>query len=430
MHEFKYINNRLYCEKVNVGDLARKFGTPLYVYSYHTLISHFLKLKNALQALDPLICFSIKSNSNLAILKALVDKGAGLDIVSGGELFRALSVGCPPKRIVYASVGKTDAEIEEAIRKQILFFNVESIGELENINRIAKRLRRIPQVAIRINPDVEPKTHKYITTGKLTNKFGIDFRSAYQIFLMRRAFEYVKINGLHIHIGSQITDSQPYIAAITKMTAFIEKLKSKGVVLEYLNIGGGLGIVYNHEAPQTAVVFAERIVPLLEKTGLKIILEPGRFIAGNAGILVTKVLYLKKTPKKKFVIVDAGMNDLIRPSLYEAYHTILPLQASCLPAGRASSKLQETVDVVGPICESGDFFAKARKMPQVLEGEFLAIMSAGAYGFSMSSNYNSRRRAQEILVVNDKFFVIRKRETEQDLLRNEIVPAFLLRVLK
>jgi diaminopimelate decarboxylase len=420
MHEFKYLNNHLYCEKVRVEELARRFATPLYVYSYHTILDHFMKLRNAFRPLTPLICYSVKANSNLAILKALVDKGAGLDIVSGGELFRAKSVGCPGKRIVYASVGKTDKEIAEAIRANILFFNVESLPELENINRIAAGLGRATRVAIRINPDVEPKTHKFITTGKLTNKFGIDFKSARQILLMRRAFAHAQILGLHIHIGSQITESAPFVAAIRKVAEFIRGLEREGIRLEYLNIGGGLGIIYDRETPQTAARFAQRVLPLLKKTGLKIILEPGRFIVGNAGILVTRVLYVKTTPKKKFVIVDAGMNDLIRPALYGAYHNIIPLRRT-----RDEGRRTHKVDVVGPICESGDFFAKDRRMPRVKEGDYLAIMGAGAYGLSMSSNYNSRCRAEEVMVVKDQIFVVRKREVLQDLTRHENMPAFL-----
>ena len=419
MHEFKYKNHRLYCEKVKVEELAEKFGTPLYVYSYRTLIDHFLKLQKAFQSVDTLICYSVKANSNLAILKALVNHGAGLDIVSGGELCRALKVGCPAERIVYASVGKTDKEIEEAIRRRILFFNVESVPELENINRIAGKLSRVVRVAIRINPDVEPKTHKYITTGKLTNKFGIDFKSAAQILLVRKALANIKISGLHIHIGSQITDSEPYVAAITKTINFIEKLRKDGVTLDYLNIGGGLGITYNNETPQTANAFAGKIIPLLKRSGLKIIMEPGRFIVGNSGILVTKVLYIKSTPKKKFVIVDAGMNDLIRPALYDAYHDILPVESSRNPG------VSQKVDVVGPICESGDFFAKGRKLEPVKEGQYLAIMSAGAYGFSMSSNYNSRRRAEEVMVSKDQVFVIRKRENFEDLTAKEVIPSIV-----
>lgn len=421
MHEFKYVNSHLYCEKVRIEDLAKKFGTPLYIYSYHTLIDHFIKLKKAFAEVDPLICYSVKANSNLAVLKALVDKGAGLDIVSGGELFRALKVGCRSEKIVYASVGKTDTEIEEAVRRKILFFNVESLAELENINRISRRLNRITRVAIRINPDVEPKTHKFITTGKLTNKFGIGFKYAYKILLLRQKFSHLEISGLHIHIGSQITESAPYVSAITKMVNFIEQLKKEGVGLEYLNIGGGLGIIYDKETPQTAQKFAERVLPLLKKAKLKIILEPGRFIVGNAGILVTKVLYLKNTPKKKFIIVDAAMNDLIRPALYEAYHEIKPLRVTSYGL-RVTGKF----DVVGPICESSDFFAKDRRMPEVKEGDYLAIMGAGAYGFSMSSNYNSRVKAVEILVIKDRVFTIRKRETYVDLIRNELIPPFLL----
>lgn len=410
MHEFKYKGNNLCCENVSVVGLARRFSTPLYVYSYKTLIDHYLKLKTAFNQINPLICYSVKANSNLSILKALVNKGAGLDIVSGGELARALKVGCTAKKIVYASVGKTDCEIKTAIRKGIFFFNVESLAELENINRISVKLRKITRVAIRINPDVEAKTHKYIVTGKITNKFGIDLNSAYKILLLAKKFRNLNICGLHIHIGSQITQSDPFVAAIKKVSDFIGRLKRKGVVLEYLNIGGGLGIIYDKETPQTAQIYADKIIPLLKKTGLKIIMEPGRFIVGNAGILVTKVLYIKNTPKKKFIIVDSGMNDLIRPALYGAYHNILSL--------RKNTKT-EKADIVGPICESGDFLAKERQLPKVKVGDYLAVMSAGAYGFSMSSNYNSRLRAAEIMIAGNKISTIRKRETFKDLIRNE-----------
>jgi len=416
MHEFKYSGNSLYCENVRIKDIVAKFSTPLYIYSYHTLIGHYRKLQEAFSSVNALICYSVKANSNLALLKALIDKGAGLDIVSGGELFRARKAGCPPGKIVYASVGKTDKEIEEAIREGILFFNVESLPELVNINDISGRLNKVVNAAIRINPDVEAKTHKFITTGKITNKFGIDLNTAYKLLLMRSNFRNLNICGLHIHIGSQITESAPFIAALKKIVDFTGMLKKRGINLEYLNIGGGLGIIYDKETPQTAKKFAAKVLPILKETGLKIILEPGRFIAGNAGILAVKVLYVKKTPKKKFVITDAGMNDLIRPSLYDAYHKILPLE---------KIKKTEKADVVGPICESGDFFAKGRNIAAVREGEYLAVMSAGAYGFSMSSNYNSRRRPAEVLVVKDRFFEIRKRETYEDLIHNEIIPPFL-----
>jgi diaminopimelate decarboxylase len=418
MHEFKYIGNDFCCEKVRLQDLAKRYRTPLYVYSYHTLIDHLLKLQSAFQSVKPLICYSVKANSNLAILKALVNAGAGLDIVSGGELYRAIKAGCPAERIVYASVGKTDPEIEAAIRSKILFFNVESLPELENINRIAAKLRVTVRVALRINPDVEPKTHKYITTGKLTNKFGIDFHSARQIILLRNALKNISICGLHIHIGSQITESAPYVAAITKMLSFIKEIRFDGVTIEYLNIGVGLGIVYDDETPQTAASFAATVLPLLRASKLKIIMEPGRFIAGQSGLLMTKVLYVKKTPLKKFIIVDAGMNDLIRPALYEAFHEILPVT-------RSGGGVREKADVVGPICESGDFLAKDRLLAPVQEGDYLAVRTAGAYGFSMSSNYNSRLKAAEIMVVNDKAHMIRRRDTHSDLTRNEIIPGFL-----
>jgi diaminopimelate decarboxylase len=413
MHDFRYKNGQLYCEDVRVKDLAEKFGTPLYVYSYNTFTGHFLKLKKAFRAVDPLICYSVKANSNLSILKALVAKGAGLDIVSGGELFRALKAGCPAQKIVYASVGKTDKEIEDAIKQGILFFNVESLPELENINRIAKKLNKFTNVALRINPDVEPKTHKYITTGKLTNKFGIDFDTASGILGMADKFFYARIKGLHIHIGSQITEGDSFVAAIKKVAAFIAGQKAKGLKLEYLNIGGGLGIVYNNETPQTAEQFARKVIPLLKKSGLKIIMEPGRFIIGSAAALVVKTLYVKKTPLKKFVIQDGGMNDLIRPALYEAHHEIWPLVKTMAQKSK--------VDVVGPICESGDFFAKDRNIAAVNSGDFLAVMCSGAYGFSMASNYNSRRRPAEVLVNRKKAIVIRRRETYNDLIHNEVI---------
>ncbi|MEW5758075.1 MAG: diaminopimelate decarboxylase [Candidatus Omnitrophota bacterium] len=416
MHDFKYINKAFYCERVKISGLVKKFGTPLYVYSHHTLIDHFKKLQTAFKKINPLICYSVKANSNLAILKSLVVCGAGLDIVSGGELFRALSVKCPANKIVYASVGKKDEEIIEAIRRGILFFNVESLAELSNINRIAKKLNKIPNIAIRINPDVEAKTHKFITTGKITNKFGIDFDNAYRILFLRKNFSNVKICGLHIHIGSQITESEPFVAAINKVVRFINMLKDNQINLEYLNIGGGLGIIYNNETPQTALRYAQKVLPILEKTNLKIIMEPGRFIVGNAGILITKVLYVKKTPFKKFIIVDAGMNDLIRPALYDAHHQILPLTKS---ENQKSKIKNQKYDVVGPICESADCFAKDRFLPIVKEGDYLAIMSSGAYGFSMSSNYNSRVRACEVMIDDKNVRVIRIRETNEDLIRNE-----------
>jgi diaminopimelate decarboxylase len=411
MHDFTFVKNRLFCERICVEDLARRLGTPLYVYSRHTIVDHFRKLQKAFAHFQPLICYSLKANSSLAIAKILVGEGAGLDIVSGGELFKALKTGINPRRIVYASVGKTEQEILAAIKAGILFFNVESEAELAVINRLAKRLGKITQVAIRINPDIEPETHAYITTGKLTNKFGIGLHDALRIFSDSGKFAYVRIDGIHMHIGSQIITSKPFIGALRRVVAFVGQLKKRGIALEHLNIGGGLGIIYKNEKPQTAEQFAENIIPLLRECGLKLILEPGRFIVGNAGILVTKVIYIKKSYHKTFIIVDAGMNDLIRPALYGAYHQILPLHRRNTASVYA--------DVVGPICESADFFAKNRKLPRVKSGDLLAVMSSGAYGFSMASNYNCRLRPAEVMVHGRRISLIREREKLEDLIRKE-----------
>ena len=410
MHRFKYKGSSLYCENVKVSDIVKSVGTPLYIYSKNTFLDHYRKITEALRDLSPLICFSVKSNSNLSILKTLVDAGSGLDIVSGGELYRAKLVKTPPDRIVYAGVGKRREEILEAIRYGIFFFNVESQEELELINKCAKSLNKRVNVAIRINPDVEASTHKYITTGKKETKFGVDFTGAKQIFKASWRYRNVEIKGIHIHIGSQILSSQPFYNAIKKTIRFLDKNK---ICVEYLNIGGGLGIVYSFEKPQTARSFAKKIIPLIKNARLKLILEPGRFISGNSGIMVTKVLFRKKTGKKRFAIVDGGMNDLIRPSLYEAHHTILPVTKP--KAGQKKVKY----DVVGPICETGDFLAKDRVLSQVSKGDLLACMGAGAYGFTMSSNYNSRSRAAEVMVDGDRFFIVRKRESYKDLVKGE-----------
>ena len=415
MHEFKYKRNILYCENVKVSAVAEKIATPFYLYSHKTLIDHFRKLKEAFKEIDPLICFSMKSNSNLSVCKALLNEGAGLDIVSGGELYKAMRVKADPKKIVYASVGKKAEEIEEAIKRDILLFNVESIPELRLINSIAAGMGRRVDVAIRINPDVNPKTHKYITTGKKETKFGMDFKTTEKIFDNSNKYSHLNIVGIHIHIGSQIIEAAPYVKALKKVRAFIKRSR---IDVKTLNIGGGLGIVYLKEKPQTAMQFANAVIPILKKVKARIILEPGRFIAGNSGILVTSVIYVKKTPSKKFVIVDAGINDLIRPSLYDAYHHIQPVIKN--EAGRAS-----VADVVGPICESGDFFAKDRRLPEFSRGDLLAIMSAGAYGFSFTSNYNARPRPAEAMVINGEFYVVRERENYAELIRGENIPGVL-----
>jgi diaminopimelate decarboxylase len=417
MHEFTFKDNELYCENIRVGDIAKKVPTPFYLYSYKTFIDHYRKLKDAFKPIRPLICFSVKSNSNIAVLRALVKNGAGLDIVSGGELYRARLAGAPAKKIVYAGVGKRRDEIEEAIRFGILFFNVESEEELGEIERAASRLKKKVNVAIRINPDVIPRTHSYVATGKGETKFGLDFETAHKIFNSAWKYSDLNIRAIHIHIGSQILDAAPFHKAITRVLEFLRKYSIK---VDYLNIGGGLGIVYSIENTQTAKEFADKVMPMLKRSKLKIILEPGRFISGNSGILVTKVIYTKITPRKKFVIVDGAMNDLIRPSLYEAYHKIVPVSV-----GPNSSRTSEKVDVVGPICESGDFLGKDRFLPLVDKGDLVAVMGAGAYGFTMSSNYNSRRRASEVMVINGRSHVIRRRETYGDLVRGETIPPEL-----
>ncbi len=415
MHEFKYRGNTLYCENVNIEAISRKYGTPLYVYSHKTIIDHLLKLKRAFKRISPLICYSVKANSNLSILKLIVKRGAGLDIVSGGELYRAKLIKCPPQRIVYASVGKTDEEIKEAIKYGILTFNVESVSELDRIDYISSRFKKKTKVALRINPDVEPGTHKYITTGDKETKFGLDIGTARGVFLKSSAYKYLDIVGIHIHIGSQITTSVPFVKAIKKIFPLVKELKARKYPLRYFNIGGGMGIVYDKEKAQSASSFARKVGPLLKDLGLKIILEPGRFIIGNAGILVAKVLYIKDTSHKRFVIVDAAMNDLLRPALYDAYHEIIPLKRN---HNLTISQRQKLVDVVGPVCESGDFLGKGRKLA-VKEGDYLAILGAGAYGFSMSSNYNSRRRPAEVLIEGRRVYLIRERETYRDLVRRE-----------
>lgn len=417
MHDFNFKNGELCCENVKVSAIAKKVGTPFYLYSYNTLADHFIKLQKAFAKVNPTICFAMKSNGNLAIIKSLIDLGAGIDIVSVGELKKALIAGADPKKIVFASVGKTEEEISFAIKTGILLFNVESEPELAEINRIATKMKKTVQAALRINPDVPAPTHEYITTGSLKKKFGIDLRTTKQIFKSQKKYPNVKVNGVHIHIGSQITEGAPFVGALKKVVAFIEELKSEGVKIEYLDIGGGLGIIYKDENPQTAQNYADKILPILEKTGLKIIMEPGRFIIGNAGIFVTKVLYVKDNGVKRFVIVDGGMNDLIRPMLYDAYHEIVPVKKT------AASKIK--VDVVGPICESGDFFAHDRLLPKVGKEDLLAIMSAGAYGYVMASNYNVRGRVPEVMVKGSSFEIVRERESFKDLMRGERLPSFL-----
>ena len=425
MHDFRYTRGRLYCESVAVEPLTRKYGTPLYVYSARTLRDHFQKLDRALAPLDHLVCYAVKANSNLSILRLLAKGGAGFDIVSGGELYRVREAGGSMRRCIFAGVGKTRAEIEQALRAGIFAFNVESEEELRTIDRVARRLKKRAPISIRVNPEVDARTHKKITTGTKTNKFGIPFRQVSRLYQKASQMKNVELRGIQIHIGSQITRVAPFVQAVKKMLPLVRAMKRKHG-LKFFSIGGGLGIVYrpalesgdkrwwsgSHHDVMTAQSYAAALVPLLKPLDMKILLEPGRFISGNAGILVTEVLYVKKTPARNFVIVDAGMNDLIRPAFYDAYHEIIPLR---------KKGAMFNADVVGPICESGDFFAHNRRIARVRSGEKLALLSAGAYGFTMASNYNTRPRAAEVLVDGRKSRLVRRRESLPDLLKHEKV---------
>jgi diaminopimelate decarboxylase len=417
VHFFKYRSGSLYAEDVPVKALAETYGTPLYVYSYQTLLRHFLAYDDAFEGLPHLICFALKANTNMALIRLLAKQGGGADVVSGGEAYRALRAGVPPRKIVYAGVGKTEEEIRFALKSGVLMFNVESGDELSEIDRIAGTLKVRAPIALRVNPDINPQTHPYIATGLKTHKFGIPIEDAFEYYSLAKGLKHIKIVGIHKHIGSQITRVTPFRDALEKILVLVDALEGQGVTIKYLDIGGGLGITYKDEEPPLPRDLAGSLIPLLKDRDLTVIIEPGRSIVGNAGILVTKVLYLKKTHEKDFVVVDAGMNDLVRPSLYGAYHHIQPVEKRRRKVIMA--------DVVGPICESGDFLAREREVPEAKPGEFLAVMSAGAYGFSMSSNYNSRPRPAEIMVKKDRHTVIRKRETYRDLIRGESIPEFL-----
>jgi diaminopimelate decarboxylase len=416
MHDFHYKNGELYCEGVPVRSVAKRIGTPFYLYSSKTLANHFRAFDSAFAGVPHLICFALKSNSNGAVLRLLGREGAGADIVSGGELFRALHAGIDPKKIVYAGVGKRRDEIEYALKIGVLMFNVESGEELLALDQAAQEMHTVARIALRVNPNIDPKTHAYISTGLKENKFGIPIEHALEFYQIAKGLKNVEVVGVHQHIGSQITEVQPFVDALEKLVGFIKELKAAGIDIHYVNIGGGLGITYKDETPPLPKDVARAVRPLLEDSGCTIVMEPGRAIVGNAGILVTSALYHKKSGEKRFLIVDAGMNDLIRPSLYEAYHDIRPVVESAAEA---------VFDVVGPICESGDFLAKDRKMPEVKQGALLAVMSAGAYGFSMSSNYNSRPRVAEVLVKGNDYYIIRERETYEDLVRGEKMPQQL-----
>ncbi|MBX3307708.1 MAG: diaminopimelate decarboxylase [Nitrospira sp.] len=419
MHSFEYQQGELYCEQVPISRIAKELGTPCYIYSHETLIRHFHAYDSAFKDIPHVIAFAMKANSNLAILRLMAREGSGVDIVSGGELFRAMKAGVPASKIVFAGVGKSPDEIRDALKANILMFNVESAAEVRAINDVAASVGMKARIALRINPDVDPKTHPYISTGMKKSKFGIAADRALEEYKTASSMTHIDVVGVHAHIGSQLTDVTPFVDSLKKVVALIDTLKTHGINIRYLNIGGGLGITYSDEKPPLPQDLAHAISPLVKGLGLTLVMEPGRVIVGNAGILVTKALYEKAGETKHFVIVDAAMNDLIRPSLYGAYHEIRPVNEA------AVHRPKQMVDIVGPVCESGDFLAKERSLPNIQPDDLLAVMSAGAYGFVMASNYNSRPRVPEVLVKGAEFHIIRERETYDDLIKGETIPSFL-----
>jgi diaminopimelate decarboxylase len=456
VHSFGYRDGHLYCEDVDLARIAEELGTPSYVYSAATILDHYARLDTALQSLDHLICYAVKANSNRAILKLIADAGAGFDIVSGGELYRVLAAGGDPAKCTFAGVGKSREEIEYALEQRVYSFDVESEAELDLIDRVAGAKETRAPVALRVNPDVDPHTHEYISTGSRENKFGIALDRVAAVYEQAAKMRNVEIVGVQMHIGSQIAEAKPFASAIGKVAPIVRELKSK-YGIKFLSIGGGMGIVYrralesgsgkwwrDHGGESFAFSvrdYADAIMPELRELQLRILVEPGRFLVGNAGVLLIRVRFIKQSGAKKFAIVDAGMNDLIRPALYHSYHEIVPVEEQVDTKGRGdspnrpsestrlreatarqASKRTQKIDIVGPVCESGDFFALDRAMPKLHEGDLLAIMSAGAYGFVMASNYNSRPLPAEALVRGDQFALIRKRQTWEDLVRGEIDP--------
>jgi diaminopimelate decarboxylase len=425
VHSFHYRDGRLFCEGVDLTAPAAEFGTPLYLYSATTILDHYRRLDQALSAIDHQIFYAVKANSNGAILKLLIEAGAGFDIVSRGELYRVIKAGGDPGKCTFAGVGKSRAEIEYALENQVFCFNVESEAELEYINEIALAQHTRAPVALRVNPDVDPGTHEYIATGSRENKFGIALDHTFAVYERAAKMAGIAVRGVQMHIGSQITEAKPFVDAIEKIESLAAELKSNHAI-EFLSIGGGLGIEYESSMASGSgdwwrskshglaiADYVAAITPPLTRIGLRVGLEPGRLLVGNAGVLLARVIYMKQSSQKKFAIVDAGMNDLIRPALYGSYHEVVPV---IQPAGRSMSK----IDIVGPVCESGDFFAQDREMPELRAGDLLAIMSAGAYGFVMSSNYNSRPLPAEVLVRGNKMALIRERQAMEDLTRGEI----------
>lgn len=418
MNHFTFKEDSLYCESVPVADIAKEVGTPFYLYSSATLAHHYKTFDESFARQPHLTCFAVKSCSNLAVLRLFARMGCGADIVSGGELFRCLKAGVDPRRIIYSGVGKSRQELRYSLLSGILLFNVESEQELFALQDVAAELGVKAPVSFRVNPDVDPKTHAYISTGLAENKFGIPIEKAVEVYLRAEVMPNIDIRGVSCHIGSQLTEIAPFIESLRKIKDFVERLAVQGIIIKYMDIGGGLGVRYDNEEPPHPREYAAAITRELVGQDCTLILEPGRVIVGNAGVMVSRVLYTKQNQNKKFVVVDAGMNDLARPSLYKAFHDILPVE-------RGGGGETEVVDIVGPICETGDFLAKDRSGPIFKSGDLLAVMSSGAYGFSMSSNYNSRPRVAEVLVHGDDFFVIRERESYETLIQGETIPDFL-----
>lgn len=420
MNHFEYRNGEMFAEGVSLKRIAREVGTPAYVYSLATLKRHFKVFDEAFTKVRHIVCFSVKANSNLALLRSFAKQGSGFDIVSGGELFRALKVGADPKKIVFSGVGKKKEEIEYALNTGILMFNVESEQELLALNDIASGIGKRAPISLRVNPDVDPQTHPYISTGMKKAKFGVDIKKSLETYRTAISLKNVEVVGVDCHIGSQLTSITPFVDALAKVREYLDRvlageMKREGAQIRYLDLGGGLGIHYHDETPPLPDEYAKAIIQGLEGLDVTLILEPGRVIVGNAGILLTEVQYIKETDTKKFVIVDGGMNDLIRPALYGSYQAIQPV---------VDNQAQKIVaDVVGPICESGDFFAKDREIPRPQRGDLLAVMSAGAYGFTMASNYNSHPKPPEVLVDGERYYVVRKRESFEDLIRGETIPS-------
>lgn len=417
MHDFHYVNDELWCEEVPVAKIAKEVGTSFYLYSHRTLSNHFKVFDESFASLPHIVCFAAKANSNLSILRIFARLGGGADIVSEGELYRALKADVDPRKIVYSGVGKKNEEIEYALASNILMFNVESSQELQVINACAGKMGKKAGIALRVNPDVDPETHPHISTGLRENKFGIDVEMALNQYRLANTFSNVEIIGVSCHIGSQVTRISPFWDALGRVKNLISLLRADGLAVKYLDLGGGLGIRYNQEEPPHPSEYATVLISAVKELDCTLIFEPGRVVVGNAGILVTKVLYTKSNNNKNFIIVDAGMNDLIRPSLYNSYHQIQPVIKK--------NRGEIVADVVGPICESGDYLAKERRLPMFERDDLMAVMSAGAYGFTMSSNYNSRPRVPEVLVRDDRFYVVRKREDFADLVRGEEIPDFL-----